>query len=278
MPTNVLTVFGVVAAIIFIAAVGYALHRAVPRIRNRANRVTLGTIKGGIVTGSISPEKTPSWLASLQRWAEAIDPLAVGPFACNASPPASKQEVAELEAETGRRIPEVIRRFLLEQASEVNFYWFLEDDARRDVPANACRGSIEFGIETIRSFNRSRLADIFKDEEVEAIRERWGRAFEFVGVANGDQIALDLYEDPESPPVIYLNHEEPDLHIRLAESFDQFIEAWFSLGCVGPESWILRHFMTDNGEPLPPGTDGTPTSKIDPNCPNAKAFRAYFGL
>ena len=163
MPTNSqILIAGLVAAVLLVVSAAWFLSIAARRNRNQANRITLGTLRGGPVVGSISMTRTPPWMAEMYRWAEAIHPIASGPFACNAAPPASPQEIAELEAEIGRAIPAPIRRFLLQEVSEFNFYWHLESDAIPGIPGGPHAGSCEFGIEVIRVLNRSRLADIFK--------------------------------------------------------------------------------------------------------------------
>ncbi len=103
-------------------------------------------------------------------------------------------------------------------------------------------------------------------------------AFRFVGVPNGDAVALDLYRDEENPPVIYLNHEEPTKLIKLADSFGEFLLEWFRLGCVGPEIWNLCHFLTEDGDPLPDSECGSMSSLLNSDCSNAIKFKSFFGM
>ena len=223
----------------------------------------------------------PAWRKQLEQWAAAIAPHAIDPPELEIKPPATPQQVDAIEQTLGRPIPAPLRRFILEESAGINFFWMLPEGTEVigvDEDEEPVMGSIEVDIST--PFPRPEGETFFGnsgERDAAKVLERWNSAVEIIPVGNGDAVALDLLTDPENPPVVYMDHETAETH-RLAASFDEFIEAWFSLGCVGPESWILRHFMTDNGEPLPPDTDGTPTSKIDPNCPSAKAFRDYFGM
>lgn len=225
----------------------------------------------------------PTWREHLEQWSKAIAPHAIEPPELEIKPTASPQQVEAIETALGRKIPAPLRRFILEESAGVNFFWMLPEDAEVidieiEEDEQPVMGSIEITINS--PFPRPEGETLFGEvgqRNPEEVLERWRSAVEFIPVGNGDAIALDLMSDPDNPPVIYMDHETAETH-QLAESFEEFIAAWFSLGCVGPESWILRHFMTDNGKPLPEDTDGTPTSKVDPNCPNAKAFRAFFDL
>jgi len=132
-------------------------------------------------------------------------------------------------------------------------------------------GYLEFGIEGI-----AQLDAILGGWVSEGAPSWWAAAFPFLGVPNGDLIALDLGGEDSRPPVIYLNHEEPGGSIRLAESLEVFLERWTQLGCVGPEIWVLRHFLVDGGNALAESSPGTATSELSSTCPNALEWRRFF--
>lgn len=208
----------------------------------------------------------------------AVEPYADRPIHLDIGPSAEPGQLRELETELGRPIPAILARFLASQSAKIDFWWDLREGVKPlDAPEPPDCGYIEFNLDTIANLV-SGHDYLVEHDAAGPITDRGRAAFPFLGTPNGDSFALDLFESEASPPVIYLSHEEPELHIRLAASFETFLQAWFSLGCVGNESWVLRHFVTDPAGPLPEHTDGTPTSRLDPTCPNARQFRAFFGM
>lgn len=99
-----------------------------------------------------------------------------------------------------------------------------------------------------------------------------------MGPGNGDKIALDLQANPHCPPVIYLDHEEPCKQLRLGNSFSEFIDTWFTLGCVDPDKEEIKSFLTEDGVLLPAECQESTTSTLDISCDNAIIFREYFGF
>jgi hypothetical protein len=76
-------------------------------------------------------------------------------------------------------------------------------------------------------------------------------------VPNGDVIAFDIIENSDTFPVVYLSHDDGELHgKKLANNFIEFIFSWSNLGCPGNEDWQLSPFYED----------GT----ISTTCKNAK--------
>ncbi|MCC7387141.1 MAG: SMI1/KNR4 family protein [Phycisphaerales bacterium] len=218
------------------------------------------------------------WREAIAQWARAVEPHAARPVHLQIGPPADPGELRDFERGLDRPIPAALRRFLAEQAGEVNFWWDLRKGViPLDVPEPPNSGYMEFSLDCLAIVLDGHAMQVGIDSDG-WIPNRWRAAFPFLGCPNGDAYAFDLHESETAPPIIYLSHEEPELHTRFADSFEAFLQAWFSLGCVGNESWVLRHFVTDGGRPLPDRTDGTPTSRLDPTCPNARQFRAFFGM
>ncbi len=85
--------------------------------------------------------------------------------------------------------------------------------------------------------------DDVTDEQANA-REVWRHTVPFINVGNGDCVALHVNDDPESLPVVYLCHDDPDSPVtNLSESLDQFLSDWEALCYVGPEIWLLNAFL-----------------------------------
>lgn len=217
------------------------------------------------------------WREVIAHWAGAVEPYVARPVQHKIGQPADSGELRDFEEGLGP-IPRDLRRFLATQSCEIDFWWDLREGViPLPVPDPPISGYMEFCLDAIAIILQGHALQI-EAAASGRIPERWRAAYPFLGCPNGDAFALDLYESKTSPPVIYLSHEEPELHLRLADSFEEFLKAWFSLGCVGNESWVLHHFVTDGGRPLPEFVDGAPTSRLDPTCPNARQFRAFFGL
>jgi len=219
-----------------------------------------------------------NWRDHIDQWRKALKPQLEGKVHCDIRGPASDDELDDLEDELCYEIPECLRTFMEDKSAYIDFWWNLRSDVvPLDVPDRPYGGYIEFNPQTLININADRTGFLCGDLPEIVIRQ-WQQAFRFLGVPNGDAIALDTFQNPDEPPVIYLNHEEPEKQVRLADSFQEFIDAWFALGCVGPEGWNICHFVTDKGNPLPEFENGSATSKLDITCPNAIAFRSFFGL
>ncbi|MBL4810578.1 MAG: SMI1/KNR4 family protein [Phycisphaerales bacterium] len=221
-----------------------------------------------------------NWRDHIEQWTNALKPyLDAEGVQCEIRGPATEDEIDDLEEELCFEIPECLRTFMEDESAYINFWWYLKSDispinVSGDMPY--C-GYIEFGPQSIITLNSDRTG-FLSDDLPNIYRRQWKQAFRILGVGNGDDIALDTFQNPDEPPVIYLNHEEPEKQVRLADSFQEFIDTWFALGCVGPEGSNIRHFVTDKDKPLPEFENGSATSKLDITCPNAIAFRSFFGL
>lgn len=219
-----------------------------------------------------------SWKDHLDQWSTALKPYLDGDLHSDIRGPASDDELEDLEDELGYEIPEPLRTFMEEESAYIDFWWNLRDDIiPLDVSNRPYGGYIEFNPESIMNLNADRTG-FLRGDLPRIVISQWQKAFRFLGVPNGDAIALDIFQHPDEPPVVYLNHENPEGQIRLANSFQEFIDVWFALGCVGPESWNVRHFITDKGKPLNGEVDGTATSTLDITCQNSITFRTFFGL
>jgi len=219
-----------------------------------------------------------NWEKKLNQWKEALNPFLDKPVHVDIRGPVEDETLDDFEDEIVYEIPDQLRDFLLNESAYIKFWWHLKPNIiPLDVPDRPYSGSVEFNLESMQNLNADRTGYL-SGEEPKIIKKQWEQAFVFLGVANGDAIALDVFQNPDEPPVIYLNHEEREKQVRLADSFNEFIEAWFSLGCVGPEGWNMRHFVTDKEQPLKGHVYGTPTSNLDVSCKNAINFRSFFGL
>lgn len=73
----------------------------------------------------------------------------------------------------------------------------------------------------------------------------WLNSVPFFEMRNGDYLALDIAEEKDNPPVIYLSHDDESSVI--SESFTDFLTNWESLCYIGPEGWLLDIFQNEKG-------------------------------
>jgi len=174
-------------------------------------------------------------------------------------------------------MPMSLRRFLTEQSAHIMFWWSTDTPPRfpdvHDAPAS---GSFELNLECLRNLTDGGKDWMFGDEP-DDVRERWVRSWAVIHAANGDMLALDVTEDANDPPVIYLNHEAHEAIWTVSPSWDTFIHEWARLGCVGPEEWNLEPFCQRRGDAYADNAEERPF-RLDSRCANARLFRAHFGM
>lgn len=177
-------------------------------------------------------------------------------------PPASAAEVRAVEVRLGFRLPRSLRAVVRTMTAGIAFYWRLHD-ADGQQQDGACDWSLA-RLPEMEVARQEWVRACFLDIERPGHR-RWQRALAFQEVGNGDMLAIDLAK--AGRPVIYLNHEDERLHgWRLGDDFADFLERWTRLGCVGPEHWTLRPFLTSR------------TGGLDAEGAEARRWRADLGV
>lgn len=85
-------------------------------------------------------------------------------------------------------------------------------------------------------------------EDVLRAREVWRHTVPFISVGNGDVVGLHVTGDPQNLPVVYLSHENRENPVTpISPSLEQFLTDWENLCYIGPEIWLLNHFLTRKG-------------------------------
>ena len=191
---------------------------------------------------------------------------------CSVEACAKEDEVCELEKTLDLKLPQPLRQFLLNYSSHLNLSVFLSDDFCEELPEeldeifSAC---FELSLEEIERAETSRrdwVENCFSDEEEEYDRI-WHNKLGIMTVANGDVIALDIKQDKENPPVVYVSHDDGEGHgAVLGKDFDTFLMNLVKIGGCGNEDWQMLPFITD------------PVSGIDPDCENAGKYRELIGF
>lgn len=181
--------------------------------------------------------------------------------------PAKEQEVVAVEHTLGRRLPASLRRVFREFSSGFEFNWSLGDKGISSPIDNVSSGGferIELGwLIRAEEDRRGWIEAVFNDphDPYDAV---WHNTLLVIFVGNGDYIGIDLQGDDGF--VTYLSHEGHDaLHGKvLANNFQDFMDRWSLLGCVGPEDWQLEPFMSQKG--------------LDPMGEIGQVWRRWLGL
>ena len=101
------------------------------------------------------------------------------------------------------------------------------------------------------------------------IREHklWTHSLPFFNIGNGDALAFDLSKPCDDPPILYLCHDDTASGV-IAPNFDAFLHAWERLCYIGPEWWLLDHFLEGRGQ----------TKRLNFEGERAKRLRSLFGV
>lgn len=184
--------------------------------------------------------------------------------AIKAHPPASSADVDRVEQQLGLVLPVGVRAFFEQVSADFDAHWALGDDAPAEAQLQEItHGSISLGLNQLTDHEQARRAwvqtysdlldgvpDDLDPDLRAALMPAGAHVFDdklaFLDVGNGDLLAVDL--NKAGNPVVYLDHDMGSLHGRqLASSFERFLEDWTTLGCVGPEGWILDAFLGTDG-------------------------------
>lgn len=205
------------------------------------------------------------WVA---RWCKAL--LACQRMGGNVTPlhierPATEEEVKEVERQLRQKLPLSLRRTFLEFSSGFYFGWSLW--SKVSAPFGVYSGGFE-GIKLswlvdLEEDRQGWIRHVFSDPD-NPYDSVWYDKLAIISVYNGDMIAID--QKDADGCVIYLSHDgdEASHGLLLGKNFYEFMEHWSSLGCVGPASWELEHFVDADG--------------INSRSVAANSWRQWFGL
>jgi len=184
-------------------------------------------------------------------------------------PPASYDNIYEIEQTLNYRIPADFKNILLTESSHLEFKWFLPQNfgLPQQLRGIFC-GELHWGTNFILQFNEDKdnwIKQVFTNSN-DDYDKVWHNKFVFQEVGNGDYLSIDL--TPASyGKIIYLSHDDGEGHgYVMANTFTDLLNKWTQLGCIGAEDWQWLPFCENK------------TSGINPNCENANVWLNAIGL
>jgi hypothetical protein len=185
-------------------------------------------------------------LASMRRKGFEASDLEIGK-------PVSRHDLDRIAAAHSLELPADFMDVLTRYASRVSFRWHLQDHDLPDPFSQIFAGWSEFlwDVEALGRLKREYtrwITDCFADPE-DTYDRVWHGKTACLEVPNGDMIAFDTSAGLTACPVIYLSHDDGELHgCRLGTDFVDFVTRWSSLGCPGPEDWQIEPFYDHANE------------------------------
>lgn len=186
--------------------------------------------------------------------------------------PATEEEIAQVEAQLGTKIPADFRNALLNISSHLEFYWNIFPDETQvlelpDELAEIFSGELHFGLDLLLDLEEDRndwISECYPDYN-DPYDKIYHNKLAFQKVGNGDFLAIDL-EAETYGNIVYLSHDGSELHgYVMANSFTQFLDEYTRLGCVGGEDWQWETFTNNQ------------ITTIDSQCDNAKLWLKTIG-
>ena len=208
--------------------------------------------------------------AHVRRRQWELDPLAV-------DPPATEDEIRNVEQRHGIVIPAQLRGVLLNWSARATFGWSIPDLVRPFEGLNLpSSGGLPDGLWSLEHIDKHAIAAFGNmrdglagrgDGEEPNRPEMWDHQFPFASLSNGDALTIDVSSAGGPQPVRYYSSELEGLHHHIiAPDFMSFLFAYARLGCAGgdQDEWF-RFLTTDNGE----------VSYLEPDGEGGRRWRAW---
>ncbi len=170
-------------------------------------------------------------------------------------PPASPEELHDMEKELGVRIPASLRELLGKHTGKLYFRWVLPDEAiLPEEFKEIFSGELGWSLEELEYWQ--------EDSAVASGCEGLAGMLVFAQAGNGDMLALDMNQEAAGePPVVYWEHETDEVRL-IAPSFQEYVKRMTELSCIGSELWQYEAFL---------GPDG-----LDTNSEQAQQWKDWF--
>lgn len=204
------------------------------------------------------------WDRRLKQWQQAYFSMAdaATDVTYEKGAPATDAEIAALEAKLGAELPVHLREALQQFSSNVFFTAYLPQEIQLpDALGEIFSATIDFSLDTILETEEKRKEWAADSGHPDAAF--WNNKLGVIEVPNGDCIAIDLC----TAEVVYLSREGGEGHgYILGQSFTDYLDRLIAIGAVGSEDWQMMPFLPDA------------KSGLDPQCSNARQYRAIMGI
>ncbi|MGE7885269.1 SMI1/KNR4 family protein [Bacillus sp. NPDC094077] len=179
-------------------------------------------------------------LNQIQRLGGEIDSLII-------KDPISVTEINKVENQLGISIPLSYKKVMLKCFSHLEWGWYFPDDFPLDDKFQdifGSRGVLALSeLVECENMRQELVQDVFNDP-ADSYDQIWHNKLAFFNVGNGDLFAFDLNKDEVDPPIVYLSHDDGEMHgFILGNNFIDFMNKWSKIGFVGGESWSLLPFV-----------------------------------
>jgi len=163
-------------------------------------------------------------------------------------PPVELSNIEKVESALGIIYPFEYKHILSEYSSGVELSWQItNEETEGEFKGIFCGGGRGYLWDFERSEDlydgyRGWVDDCFSNPD-DPYDKVWHNKVPLLRVPNGDIIGFDSSKSNANCPVVYLSHDDGDLHgHKLADNFIEFISRWSNIGCVGTEDWQFKPF------------------------------------
>ena len=169
--------------------------------------------------------------------------------------PASIEWINRIENSISQIFPDDFKTVLTEYSSAVRINWHMNDDAVEEFDEIFCGAGYGYVWDAallveIHENYQGWLRDCWTDPNDEYGGIYYNKV-PFISVPNGDLIAFKKEMNDGKSEVVYLSHDDGELHgKRLAKNFIEFISKWSNIGLVGTEEWQMSPFYDYDKEEL----------------------------
>ncbi len=169
--------------------------------------------------------------------------------------PTTKERINAMEQSTNQIFPNDFVEVMTKFSSAVRLNWHMNNDEIEGFEEVFCGGGYGYlwDVELLVEIHKNYLGwlrDCWTDPN-----DSYGGIYydkvPFISVPNGDLIVFNKEIVNGKSEVIYLSHDDGELHgKRLAKNFVEFISKWSNIGCVGTEEWQFSPFYDFKNEEL----------------------------
>jgi SMI1/KNR4 family protein SUKH-1 len=202
------------------------------------------------------------FVENCERFGEAVRRLGGSSPAIRIGPPATEKDVADIELRLARTIPSSLRNVLINHARSFSFEWTRPHFHTLPHPwKHAQEGRCLWSLELLPALNadvKEWRRSVYSDP-ADRYAKHWHGVFAVcaAGLSDGTSSSTDFSGGDYfaikdnvhgSEPVVFLSHDGSFVNgQRLADSFEDFLLRWSSIGCIGGASgWAFEYFITDS--------------------------------